>query len=178
MLLNIRKLELWQATVRVQDIVARFLAVFDRAKTMPDTNKTKLRDANSPMYCKLAARITPLTIGPSVCPTSIMVLRNPIDAPIKLEGTISLISGDVEEITAAKPIPYATERSNSIGNCVVNGTANKIRQLATDPVIIGMRLLVLSETLPIKGLVAISATIWLPWITPMENASNPTISVK
>jgi hypothetical protein len=83
-------------------VVACFRAVFDRAKTIADTIKRKLREA------------------------SIMVLRKPIDAPIKLDGTISLISGDVEEITIAKPMPYPMESSSNIGNCVVNGTASNI----------------------------------------------------
>ena len=164
--------------VLVYNAVVCFFAVFDRAKTTPDTIKMRLRETNSPTYRKLVDRITPLTIGPSVCPVSIMVLRKPIDAPIKLGGAISLISGDVEEITAAKPMPYPTDRSSNIGNCTVNGTTNNIKQLTIDPAIMGMRLLVLSETLPISGLAMISATIWLPIITPMENASSFTTSVR
>jgi hypothetical protein len=162
----------------VYNVVAFFRAVFDRAKMIAETIKRRLKEANSPAYCRVAARTTPLIIGPNVCPTSIMVLRKPIDAPIKLDGTISLISGDVEEITIAKPMPYPMESSSNIGNCTVNGTASNIKQLTIDPVIIGMRLLVLSDILPINGLAIMNATIWLPIMIPIENASNLATSVR
>ena len=63
----------------------------------------------------MIARIIPLIIGPSVCPTSIIVLRKPKDVPTKFEGATSAVRGDVEEITNANPIPHPIESSNSAG---------------------------------------------------------------
>ena len=66
-----------------------------------------------PMYRRLDAKITPLTMGPSVCPMSIVVERNPIEAPTKVAGTKSQTKGEVDESTAAKETPYATANKSS-----------------------------------------------------------------
>ena len=81
------------------------LPVFDNAKIKLATNSRRLKEAKSPVYSKDEARTNPLTIGPTVCPMSIVVTRNPIDEPTRPEGTNSLISGEVDEITIAKPKP-------------------------------------------------------------------------
>ena len=47
----------------------------------------------------------PLIMGPKVCPTSIIVSRNPMDVPINPFGTSSLIKAGVEAVTVAKPNP-------------------------------------------------------------------------
>ena len=74
-------------------------------KTTLDSTRRRLNDENIPTYCRLVASINPLMIGPRVCPTSIIVLRKPMDVPTRLAGANSLISGDVEDITIAKPSP-------------------------------------------------------------------------
>jgi len=100
-----------------------------------------------------------MTIGPSVCPTSIIVARNPIEAPTKEGGTKSAIKGEVEESTAANATPYPTFNKIKRGNCVENGIAATKRQLATDPARIGLLRPMRSETLPIKGRAMTSAAI-------------------
>jgi len=65
----------------------------------------RLREVKSPVYPNAVASIIPLTIGPSVCPISIVVARNPREEPISPAGANSLVSGEVEEITIAKPKP-------------------------------------------------------------------------
>ncbi len=70
-----------------------------------DIISSKLRERNMPKYRRLVAKITPLTIGPSVCPTSIMVDKNPIEAPTKAAGTKSQTIGEVDESTVAKETP-------------------------------------------------------------------------
>jgi hypothetical protein len=79
------------------------LPVFDNAKIMLVANSGRLKEAKSPVYLKAEARINPLTIGPMVCPMSIVVAKNPIDEPTKPEGASSLIMGEVDEITIASP---------------------------------------------------------------------------
>jgi len=79
--------------------------VFERTKINADTPNSKVREENSPTYCRLLARMTPLIIGPKTCPTSIVVLRKPMEAPTLLDGVNSIIKGTVDEITIAKPSP-------------------------------------------------------------------------
>ena len=74
-------------------------------KTALDNTRRRLNEENIPKYCRLVPSINPLTIGPRVCPTSIIVLRKPMDVPTRCLGASSLISGDVDEITIAKPRP-------------------------------------------------------------------------
>ena len=105
------------------------------------------------------APITPLNMGPSVCPTSIIVLKKPIEAPTKPDGTSSHISGEVDEVTNAKPKPKPTAKTISNGNEVVNGTASSIKALTTAPKAIGKRLPFLSEVLPMAGLATIIAIV-------------------
>jgi hypothetical protein len=83
------------------------LAAFDNAKIMLVANNRRLREAKSPAYSKAKARTNLLTIGPTVCPISIVVARNPIEEPTKPEGASSHIRGEVDEITIAKPKPLA-----------------------------------------------------------------------
>ena len=64
-----------------------------------------LRERKTPTYCRLVASIKPLIMGPSVCPTSIMVSRNPMDVPTSSLGVNSLIKAGVEDVTVAKPNP-------------------------------------------------------------------------
>ena len=111
--------------------------------------------ANNPVYWKAEARTNPLTIGPSVCPTSIMVLRKPIDEPTNPAGASSLMSGEVEEITMAKPKPYPTAISRSSEKSVVKGTANKSSAPITEPKTMGKRRPFLSDSLPSAGLAII-----------------------
>ena len=63
----------------------------------------------------VSEKIMPLIIGPSVCPISIIMPSKPKEVPSKFEVTISHAKGDVDEITAEKPIPYPTERRSRIG---------------------------------------------------------------
>ena len=80
-------------------------AVFDKINTTLDAIKSKLSEAKSAVYCRLTERISPLIMGPSVCPTSIVVLKKPIDVPAKPLGTSSKMSAEVDEITIEKPNP-------------------------------------------------------------------------
>ena len=81
------------------------LAVLDSAYMAPEASNRTLREANNPLYWNTEAKTKPLKIGPSVWPTSIIVLRNPIDEPTKPSGASSLMRGEVEEMTMAKPNP-------------------------------------------------------------------------
>jgi len=74
-------------------------------KTTPDSTRRRLNEERIPTYCRLVANINQLMTGPRVCPTSLIVLRKPIEAPTRLAGDSSLIRGDVEEITIAKLSP-------------------------------------------------------------------------
>ena len=71
-----------------------------------EISSNRLRERNIPRYRRFVAKITPLTIGPSVWPISIVVERNPIDAPTKAVGTKSHTMGEVDESTVAKETPY------------------------------------------------------------------------
>ena len=84
-------------------------------KTTLEVIKRKLKEEKSAVYRRLIARIIPLIIGPTVCPTSIIILRKPIDVPTKSQGTSSQMRAEVDEITIAKPNPYPIERSSNIG---------------------------------------------------------------
>lgn len=99
----------------------------------------------------------PLTMGPSVWPISIVVERNPIEAPTKVTGTRSQTIGAVEESTAAKEIPYTTANKSSRENCVVKGIAATKTQQAIIPIVIGLVRPILSDSLPIKGLATTNA---------------------
>lgn len=78
---------------------------FVSRKTAIDVTSRKLRDKNKPTYRRLVAKITPLTMGPIVWPMSIVVERNPIEAPTKVGGTRSQTMGEVDESTVAKETP-------------------------------------------------------------------------
>jgi len=82
-----------------------FCAFFESRKTTIEIASRKLRKRNIPAYRRLVAKITLLTIGPSVCPMSIVVDRNPIDAPTSEAGTKSQTQGEVEERTVANETP-------------------------------------------------------------------------
>ena len=82
-----------------------FCAFFENRKTTIEIASRKLRKRNIPAYRRLVAKITPLTIGPSVCPMSIVVDRNPIEAPTSEAGTKSQTQGEVEESTVANETP-------------------------------------------------------------------------
>jgi len=82
-----------------------FCAFIENRKTTIAITSRKLRKRNIPAYRRLVAKITPLTIGPSVCPMSIVVDRNPIDAPTSEAGTKSQTQGEVEERTVANETP-------------------------------------------------------------------------
>lgn len=146
------------------------LVLPEMKKRSAENASSTVKEENSPLYCRILARITPLIIGPIVCPTSIMVLKKPMDVPIKLEGVSSHMSGAVEEITMEKPKPYPIEIASSRGNDVVNGITNRSEPLMMQPSMIGMRLLVLSENRPIMGLDTIRDTIWTPITMPSCNA--------
>ena len=85
-------------------------------KTTAESASNIVSEEKSPLYCKIDARMTPLIIGPTVCPISIIVLKNPIDVPTRLIGVKSHIKGAVEEITIAKPKPYPIEITSSNEN--------------------------------------------------------------
>ena len=82
-----------------------FGCLFESRKTTIEIARSKLRKRNIPAYRRLVAKITPLTMGPSVCPMSIVVERNPIEAPTKVAGTKSQTQGEVEERTVANETP-------------------------------------------------------------------------
>ena len=145
--------------------------------TAAETANTTVNDVNSPLYCKNDARIMPLMMGPRTCPTSIMVLKKPIDVPTKLGGVRSHIKGAVEEITMAKPKPYPIEIASNSGNCVVNGTKNKSKPLITQPRTMGMLLLLLSEKRPNMGRDTIKDTICTPITTETANALKPATCI-
>ena len=44
-------------------------------------------------------------MGPRVCPMSMVVDRNPIEAPTKVAGTKSQTKGEVDESTVANEAP-------------------------------------------------------------------------
>ncbi len=129
-------------------------------------------EAKSPRYRRLVAKINPLIIGPSVWPMSMVVARNPMEAPTRVAGAMSHIMGEVEERTVAKETPYAIDKSSSRGNWVVKGNAATKTQLASIPTVMGLVLPILSETLPTSGLAITRATIWLPITIPIEKASS------
>jgi hypothetical protein len=72
---------------------------------MYEESITMAKERKTPVEWRLVANIRPLINPPSVCPTSIIVSRNPIAAPTSSSGTSSQISGDVVEVTVAKPKP-------------------------------------------------------------------------
>jgi hypothetical protein len=72
---------------------------------MQENSTTRASEGKTPAYCRLVASMKPLAIGPIVCPTSIVDARNPIDVPTTSLGTSSLIKGEVEAVTVAKPKP-------------------------------------------------------------------------
>lgn len=72
---------------------------------MQENSSTRVSEENKPTYLKPVANINPLIIGPRVCPTSIIVLRKPIDVPTNSLAASSLIKAGVEAITVAKPNP-------------------------------------------------------------------------
>ena len=82
-----------------------FNYLFETKKITIEIAKSKLRKRNIPEYRRLVAKITPLTMGPSVCPISIVVERNPIEAPTSVGGTKSQTQGEVEERTVANETP-------------------------------------------------------------------------
>lgn len=86
--------------------------------------------------------------GPRVCPTSIIVLNNPMALPTTSMGTSSLTRAGVEEVTNENPNPYITDRNSRIGNSVEKGIATNGAPLIIQPKIIGALLPILSETLP------------------------------
>ncbi len=90
----------------------------------------------------------PLIIGPSVCPTSIIMSKRPIDAPVISEGASSLTKAGVTAVTAAKPRPYTKASMRRIQKSDTNGIKIKGRPETTHPSAIGVRLPVLSDTLP------------------------------
>lgn len=57
------------------------------------------------VYWRLIANINPLIIGPTVCPTSIIMSRKPMAVPTNSLGVSSLINAGVAAVTVAKPIP-------------------------------------------------------------------------
>ena len=149
----------------------------ERKKTAAETASNRVSDMNSPLYCRIEARITPLIMGPRTCPTSIMVFKKPIEVPTKFWGVSSHIKGAVEEITMAKPKPYPIEIASNSGNCVVNGTKNKRTPLIMHPKTIGKLLLLLSEKRPIIGLDKIRDTICIPITTDTANALKPATCI-
>ena len=74
-----------------------FGGFFESRKTTIEIAIRKLRKRNITSYHRLVEKITPLTIGPSVCPISIVVDRNPIEAPTSEAGTKSQTKGEIEE---------------------------------------------------------------------------------
>ena len=70
----------------------------DRTKTAMEKSIRRLSDDKRPTYCRFE-RITALIIGPRVWPTSIIMLRNPIDVLMRSLDTSSLMRGDVEEMS-------------------------------------------------------------------------------
>ena len=112
-------------------------------------------------------------MGPRTCPTSIMVLKKPIDVPTKLRGVKSHISGAVEEITMAKPNPYPIEIASKQRK--LHGEWNKKQQYAAYDAShdMGMLLLLLSEKRPIIGRETIKETICTPMTTETASALKP-----
>ena len=124
------------------------------------------------------ASIIPLIIRPRVCPMSIMVLRKPIEVPIKLGGASSHIRGDVEEMTITKPTPYPMEIASKNAKWVVNGTIKRRIPLIVHPKIMGKRRPYLSDNRPNIGLNTIKAMTCMPMTTDTDSASRfaiPTI---
>jgi len=64
-----------------------------------------LIERKTPVYCRFVASIKPLTMGPIVCPTSIIVSRKPMDVLTSSLGVSSLIKAGVEAAAVAKPNP-------------------------------------------------------------------------
>jgi hypothetical protein len=81
------------------------LAVLEKKKITLEVMSSRLSEAKSPAYWNADASMTPLMMGPSVCPVSIMVAKKPKEEPTKPVGASSVIRGEVEEITMAKPRP-------------------------------------------------------------------------
>lgn len=135
-------------------------------------------ERNSPTYPRLVPKINPPTIGPIVCPISIIVSRKPVEVPTNWLGTSSVIRGHVDAVTVAKPNPYINERikmilrSDEYGN-IVNGAEQMIR-----PRIIGLRLPVLSESLPMYDLAKMASTMMLPDTAAVEKKSKCRVSFK
>src|SRR5271169_4112861 len=121
-------------------------------KTTAETVSRIVNEVNKPLYWKTDAKITPLIMGPTVCPTSIIVLKKPIDVPTGMFEVNSHINGAVEETAIAKPKPKPMEIRRRNTKDVVNGIRNSKMALIRQPSIIGMRRLVLSEKRPIIGL--------------------------
>lgn len=119
----------------------------------------------------------PLIMGPSVCPISIVVLRKPMDVPIRLVGVSSHIRGVVDDMTRAKPMPYPMERARSMGNCVVKGIRKRSIALMVQPKIIGKRLPYLSDNRPSMGLRVIRDMICVPIIMDTAMAFMFAISI-
>lgn len=81
------------------------LATPNKAKIMQENSSTKASEGKTPIYCRFVASMNPLIMGPSVCPTSIIIERNPMDVPTNSFGASSVIKAGVEAVTVAKPNP-------------------------------------------------------------------------
>jgi len=119
---------------------------------MAEAASNTVNEMNSPLNWKTEAKITPLIIGPTACPTSIMVLKKPMDVPKGMFEVNSHINGAVDETDMAKPKPNPIEIRSRNTKDIVNGIKNSKMALIRQPRIIGVRLLVLSEKRPIMGL--------------------------
>ena len=119
----------------------------------------------------------PLIMGPSVCPMSRVVFKKPIDVPSRLGGVSSHISGDVEEITMVKPMLYPMESMSNNGNSVVNGIRKRVDALIVQPMIMGRRLLYLSDNLPSIGRNMIKKMTCMPIIVEIDSALRFAISI-
>src|SRR5271157_2298112 len=120
----------------------------DSTKTTQAESRTRVGDRNRPKYPKLVPRMNPPIIGPIVCPTSIIVSRKPVEAPTNWLGASSVIKGHVDAVAVAKPNPYTSESSKIILRSEVDGNTISGMEHTNRPTTIGVRLPVLSDTLP------------------------------
>lgn len=95
--------------------------------------------------------MNPVRMGPSVCPTSIIVLKKPMLVPTRLSCESSLARAGVEEVTREKPIPYVIEIRRRRGKSAVNEITIKATAEMSVPATMGVLRPILSESLPIKG---------------------------
>ena len=116
----------------------------DEACEKQDYSRRRKRPENP----RLVPKMNPPIIDRSVCPTSIIVSRNPVEVPTSLFGASSVIKAGVAAVAVAKPNPYINDRSSRVGKLEKYGIATSGIEEIIKPAIIGFRLPTLSESLP------------------------------